>query len=201
MENLTGVAPVQQAWKSETGKNRFRQKGKSEMQKDRQKEDNRQERLTDDAKLLNQYLNQYRFCIGRKRLLERRRAEIIMEFGNPLKAVPMDGMPKGNRHREGCAALSLRLDEVDTRIKEQKENAEKVLVNIMNIIDFLPESSLERAILENRYLDRYNWEQVCRENHISRTPAMRKWRRGLHKLLDFKKIKQILEEYKNSLQD
>ena len=158
-------------------------------------------RLTDEAELLNQYLSQYRYCINKKRTLEKRRAEIIREFDSPLGAMKMDGMPKGSSSGVGCAALSLRLDEINTRIKEQMENAERVLVDIMNIIDFLPENSVERSIVENRYIDRYSWERVCRENHISRTPATKKWRKALYMLLEFKKIKQILEEYKNSLQD
>ncbi len=158
-------------------------------------------RLTDEAELLNQYLRQYRYCISRKRTLENRREEIIREFDSPLGAMKMDGMPRGSSSGVGCAALSFRLDEINTRIKEQMENAERVLVDIMNIIDFLPENSVERSIVENRYIDRYSWERVCRENHISRTPATKKWRKALYMLLEFKKIKQILEEYKNSLQD
>ena len=46
----------------------------------------------------------------------------------------MDGMPKGSSSGVGCAALSFRLDEINTRIKEQMENAERVLVDIMNVI-------------------------------------------------------------------
>lgn len=152
-------------------------------------------RLTDEAELLNQYLSQYRYCINKKRILEKRRAEIIREFDSPLGAMKMDGMPRGSSSGVGCAALSFRLDEINTRIKEQMENAERVLADIMNVIDFLPENSLERSIIENRYIDRYNWERVCRENHISRTPATRKWRKGLYMILKYEKVQEILREY------
>ncbi|MDE7300303.1 MAG: hypothetical protein K2N94_16010, partial [Lachnospiraceae bacterium] len=152
-------------------------------------------RLTDEAELLNQYLSQYRYCINKKRILEKRRAEIIREFDSPLGAMKMDGMPRGSSSGVGCAALSFRLDEINTRIKEQMENAERVLADIMNVIDFLPENSLERSIIENRYIDRYNWERVCRENHISRTPATKKWRKGLYMILKYGKVKEILREY------
>ena len=152
-------------------------------------------RLTDEAELLNQYLSQYRYCINKKRILEKRRAEIIREFDSPLGAMKMDGMPRGSSSGVGCAALSFRLDEINTRIKEQMENAERVLADIMNVIDFLPENSLERSIIENRYIDRYNWERVCRENHISRTPATKKWRKGLYMILKYEKVQEILREY------
>ena len=154
-----------------------------------------EERLTDEAEQLNQYLSQYRYCISRKRTLENRREEIIREFDSPLGAMKMDGMPRGSSSGVGCAALSFRLDEINTRIKEQMENAERVLVDNMNVIDFLPENSLERSIIENRYIDRYNWERVCRENHISRTPAIKKWRKGLYMILKCRIVHELLREY------
>lgn len=153
-------------------------------------------RLTDEAELLNQYLSQYRHCIGKKRVLENRRKEILREFDNPLGPLKLDGMPRGSNAGMGCAAVSFRLDEIDTRIKEQINISAKILTDIMNVIDFLPENSIERSIIENRYIDRYGWERVCRENFISRTSAIRIWKRGIYRLLGFKKVKNVLEEYK-----
>lgn len=154
------------------------------------------ERLTEEAELLNQYLCQYKYCIGIKRTLEKRRLEILREFENPLKPRRMDGMPRGSSRQLGCDALPLWLDEIDTKIKAQMENTKQVLVSIMDVINFLPESSMERAIIENRYIDCYNWEKVCKENHISRTPATRRWRKGLYILLEQKEVQKLLEEYR-----
>ncbi len=169
------------------------------MEKCRQEVKKTESRLTGEAELLNQYLSQYKYCISKKRALECRRTEIIQEFDSPLRAVKTIGMPRGSNNGTGagCAAISFRLDEIDTRIKEQIEIATKNLSDIMNIIDFLPENSLERTIIENRYIDRYNWDRICRENHISRTPVIKSWRKGLYMLLEFKKVKQILKEYKD----
>ena len=97
----------------------------------------------------------------------------------------------------GCAAVSFRLDEIDTRIKEQINVSANILTDIMHVIDFLPENSIERSIIENRYIDRYSWERVCRENFISRTSAIRIWKRGIYRLLGFRKVKLILREYKD----
>lgn len=167
------------------------------MEKHRQEVKKTESRLTNEAELLNQYLSQYKYCISKKKSLERRRAEIIQEFDSPLRAVKMDGMPSGSSSGIGCAAISFWLDKIDARIKEQIESSTKILTDIMNVIDFLPENSLERFIIENRYIDRYDWARVCRENHISRTPATKSWRKGLYMLLEFKKVRQILKEYRN----
>jgi hypothetical protein len=107
-------------------------------------------------------------------------------------------MPHGSGENLGCAALSFRLDEINTRIREQMERSSKILTEIMDIIDFLPENSMERSIVERKYIDRQNWNQICREEHISRTPATRCWRKALYRLLEFKKVAQVLKEYEDA---
>ena len=160
-----------------------------------------EEQLSQDALLLDRYLGQYRQCIKRKKMLVSRRDEIIREFDNPLKGVSYDGMPRGSGESLGCAALSFRLDEINTRVKEQMEKSAKLLTEIMDVIEFLPENSIERAIIEHRYIDRHNWNQVCRMEHISRTPATKYWRKGLYELLEFKKVQVILHEFEKQESD
>lgn len=157
-----------------------------------------EEQLSQDALLLDQYLYQYRGCINRKKSLERRRRDIVREFDYPLSAVSYDGVPRSSGPGVGCAALSFRLDEIDTRIKDQMEKSIKILAEIMEVIEFLPENSIERSIIEHRYIDRMEWKQICREEHISRTPATRHWRKGLYELLEFKKVQRIVREFENN---
>lgn len=158
------------------------------------------EQLSDDALLLNRYLGQYRHCITVKKDLESRLRDIQYEFDHPLGSVKMDGMPKGNATSVGCAALTLRLDEIETRIKDQIDKSMLVLNDIMNIIDLLPENSMERIIIERRYIDRLSWDQIAMKEHIGRTPAIRWWRKGLYALLEFQKIQEILSKYKHDLE-
>lgn len=157
------------------------------------------EKLSDEAVLLNQYLSQYKHCIRRKRDLERRRSEIIFEFNNPLSGVSYDGMPGGSGESLGCAALSFRLDEINTSIREQIDKSVKVLAEIMAVIEFLPENSTERSIIEHRYIDRMSWYQICKAENLSRTPATNYWRKGLYSLLEFKKVQQVVHEYEKEL--
>lgn len=156
------------------------------------------ERLTSEAELLDEYLYQYKDCISRKNALVRRRTEIQQEFDCPLSGINYDGLPHGNGISVGSAAISYRLDEIDTKIKGQMQKAEKLLSDIMNVIDFLDEQSLERSIIENRYIDRMGWNAVCRENHASRSKVNRYWKKGLYELLEFKKVKKILRDFQKS---
>lgn len=155
------------------------------------------DRLSPEAWELHQYLSQYRYCISRKKILERRKAEIIREFDHPIGAIRLDGMPHGSGAGYGAAALPLKLEDVIGEIEEQNEAAAKALKDIVDVIHFLPENSMERNIVENRYIDRYEWRRVCRENHITRTPATKCWRRGLYMLLDNSRVQEILEEYRS----
>ena len=91
------------------------------------------------------------------------------------------------------------MDEINSRIQEQSETSAKILTDIINIIELLPDS-LERDIIESKYIDRNGWNWICNEYHIRRSPAIRKWRKGLNMLLEFKKVKQILKEYEEKQQ-
>lgn len=157
--------------------------------------------LSEEAELLNRYLYQYKNCISKKRILENRRKEIIKEFDNPLSGINYDGMPHGSGEGLGCAALTFRLDEISTKIKEQIDKATKALAEIMDVIEFLPENSMERIIIEHRYIDRDSWGKICSVEHISRTPATKYWRKGLYQLLEFKKVKAILRDYEKQLEN
>lgn len=154
-----------------------------------------EDRLTDEALSLHRYLNQYRCSIDRKKSLEHRRNEIIREFDSPLAGVNYDGMPHGKDSGVGCAAISFRLDEINTRLREQMEKTSKILEEIMDIIDFLPENSMEREIVEQKYIDRKSWREICAASHISKTPATRYWRKALYELLEFKRVRAVLDGF------
>lgn len=105
-------------------------------------------KLSREASVLDKYLSTYNRCKSRKRSLELRKSEIMKDFESPLRAVSMDGMPRGSSAGAGCAALTYELDEIQTRINEKIEEMKKVYVKISDIMEFLPEDSTERAILE-----------------------------------------------------
>ena len=163
------------------------------------------ESLTPEAELLDKYLFRYRTCIMRKNALTRRREEIKLEFENPLSAVGFDGMPRGSGVGSGSAAISYRLDEIDTKIKAQLAAAEKTLIEMIDISksydgEIVLDGCLERSVLESRYIDGAGWDRVCRDNHCSKSKAIRNWKKGLSQLLTFKKVSKILEAYEKGYQ-
>lgn len=154
------------------------------------------EKLSPEAQLLDSYMDQYKHCINVKKTLERRAKEIRYEFNHPLSGMKYDGMPHGSSIGLGCASLSFRMDEIERKIQAQIECAEKALMDIWSFIDVLPENSMERTIIEHKYIDRYSWEKICRTVHLTKTPAIRWWRQGLYTMLENGRVKMILEDFR-----
>ena len=159
------------------------------------------EPLSEEAKILMMYLEQYSICMHKKAMLEVRRRNIMIEFDYPISGIQYDGMPKGNKLSDGSASLAYRLDEIDTKILQQKESASKLLLEIMNILELLPENSIERDVLEARYIDCNKTGKVCNVLHMSRSCVYQYTKDGLNKLLTFENVQDILKNYKQSLID
>lgn len=153
------------------------------------------QKLSPEAVLLDKYLSRYNCCKNRKKALELRRHELTREFENPLAAVKIDGMPRGSSLGVGCAALSFQIDEINTRISEKIKEMEKKYVEISDVIEFLPENSTERTVIEYKYIDGYMWSEICQLEHITRTPAVQYWRKGLYQLLEFAKVQQVMRDF------
>lgn len=169
------------------------------MRTDRQRTD---KPLNEEAKLLIRYLEQYKVCLAREKMLEERLHRLKFDQKHPLSGINMDGMPKGSTVNDGTpCSLAIRIDEVERKIVEQVEVTSKTVLNIMEILDFLPENEIERNILELRYIDCCGWTKTCRLVRLSRTPANNHLKAGLYKLLEFKKVQKILADYKAKLEE
>ncbi len=156
-------------------------------------------RLSEDAKLLDKYLQSYNRCKRRKKILEDRRQQILLEFRSPLKTINFNGMPKAKGITgEGSATLPLQLDEIDMRIKEKIEDAKKEYIRLNDIIDFLDTNDTGRMILEYRYIDSLTWWKIERLENLSKTTLVYIWRKTLYKLLEYPKVRQVVEDYRKT---
>lgn len=148
------------------------------------------QRLTEDARSLDRYLMQYRYAIAAKKILENRMRRISTDFA--YRSPNFDGMPHSNYHADGNTAIIFRLSEIQDRINKQADKAMKNLTEIMDMIDYLEEGSLERKVIESRYIDMQGWFELRKTNHLSKSSATRYWKKGLYKLLEYKRVQEIL---------
>lgn len=151
--------------------------------------------------LLKRYLEQYHNGKMKRTQLERRLKRIKEEMDAPIGGHGYSPINYGGTNNTGPGAASFvyRMSEIETRIENQKSNTEKALLKVMDIMDFLEESSTERMVLELRFIDCKSWKIIERELHLSRSSLFNYKNRGLEKLLGFKKVCQILKDFKSSI--
>ncbi len=87
------------------------------------------------------------------------------------------------------------MGEIETRIEEQKSRVEKALLKVMDIMDFLEENSMERMVLELRFIDCKSWAAIEKEMHLSRRSCFDYQDKALEALLGFKKVRNLLQGY------
>lgn len=146
---------------------------------------------------IKSYLGQYYSARNKKRQLELRlrtfRQEMIGTKGMQYSPVPHS---QTNSVGDGPASMVIRAMEIEEQIKSQKEEMANAMLNVMKMMDFLPTDSTERIILEYRHIDCLSWKQIAREMNYSIRTCRNKYDSGMEKLLGYKKVQKILEEYK-----
>ncbi len=152
---------------------------------------------SEKKKLLRGYLEQYHASKIKRTQLEARLKNIKEEMDAPIGGQGYSPINYGGTNNTGLGAASFvyRMSEIETRIENQKNNTEKALLKVMDIMDFLEESSIERMVLELRFIDCKSWKAIERELHLSRRSCFDYQSKALDKLLEFKKVKIILKEY------
>ena len=81
---------------------------------------------------------------------------------------------------------------LEARVKAQAEAAERSALEIMDILDLLPEDTTERTILELRHLDCKPWREINRIVYLTASPCFEYYNRGLDTLLSIDKVRYTL---------
>ncbi len=81
---------------------------------------------------------------------------------------------------------------LEARIHAQARAAERSALEIMDILDLLPEDAIERTILELRHLDCKPWREINRTVYLTASPCFEYYNKGLDALLSIEQVQQIL---------
>ena len=133
------------------------------------------ENRADERRTLKQYLTRYYKAKKRLEALRTREARLRREI-----------------QRQGTGDTS----EIEARIQRQAERSARIVAETLDIIDLLPEDSLERTILEYRHLDCMPWETIQKTVHITRTPCYNHYIKGLDLLLEAPETRATLARCK-----
>lgn len=97
--------------------------------------------------------------------------------------------------QQRAAAIRADLGEasaLEARVQAQAKAAERSALEIMDILDLLPEDATERTILELRHLDCKPWREINRAVCLTASPCFEYYNRGLDTLLSMEQVRQTL---------
>lgn len=148
----------------------------------------------DAREVLKWMLDQVRRAERHKRELMERLERINADRKNPIKSPSYDPMPRSAGNGDGAASILFKLSEIEERIFSQREEIDKAIVQVMDIIDFIPQGEIARRIFELRYLDGLNMEKIAEAIPMSKSRCYDIFNETIDKLLDFPKISIMVEE-------
>ena len=92
----------------------------------------------------------------------------------------------------------MKIADIEDRIYEQKEKADKSMVNVVTILDFLPSESMEREICELRHIDGHEWGDIADQIPMSKSQCHRIHKAAMYELLEFEYVKKLVAENRES---
>lgn len=156
------------------------------------------EELENDRSVLEWMLGQYVRAKRRKKQLEVRLLEINAERDSPIGGQGYDPLPRSGGNNEGAAGILMKLADIEDRIYEQKAKADKSMVNVATILNFLPEESMEREICELRHIDGHEWGEIAEGIPMSKSQCHRIHKAAMYELLEFNYVKELVTENRES---
>lgn len=133
------------------------------------------QRIQAERRILKKYLGRYYRARKQQAILQDRLQRLKREI---------------HPEAEGDDALSP--SEIEARIQAQAEAVKKSVLEVMDIIAFLPPNSTERLIMELRHLDCKPWEKIQDTVYLTATPCYTHYNKALDTLLEKPEVRRII---------
>lgn len=147
---------------------------------------------------LRDYLARYSLAISEKHRLERRLSQLRYDMTHPHSGRLQDGPSRRtgwDKHGGGGITLVSKADDIECRILEQIASACDALLSIFDAMDCLPLLSIERTVLEIRYIDLSPWPSIAKATGLSRSSVFDYYNAGLDRLLCIPEIQTRVAVY------
>lgn len=147
----------------------------------------------DEKKKLQHYLAQFKAASIRQQQLKKRHDLLSEDLKVPLQGSHYGSMPTNtNVPSAGAASILFRIAEIEEMIREQTERAADICLRVMTILDFLPDASDERLIMELRYIDGMDCQDIAENTNFGRTTCYRIEQNALDILLGFDWVRDAI---------
>lgn len=102
------------------------------------------------------------------------------------------------------AGITAMIAEMHDRLTKQQVRVNQAIIRVMDIIEYLPEDSLEKEICEYRHIDMMSWGQIEAAVPMSRSQCNNRYNEAIRMLLQNARVKEITyserENYKYFLE-
>lgn len=153
----------------------------------------------EDREILKFVLEQIYRAKRRKDQLDRR----LENVKHDMQSAP-GSQGRGRRsigdHGDGTANLVVKKSSIEERIEKQKDNVNLSIEKTMNLLDLLPETSLEREIMERRHLDMEDWKDIADGIYMSRSQCNKRYNAGIDFLLNQDGVNEVVNENRENYQ-
>ena len=140
-----------------------------------------------EREAVKEYLQQYHDAKVKKRILEERHRTLSAELRDPGVGSTYRTMPTAKRQAREGGAVSL--------VYRISEAMAKAVLHVMDMIDILPQNSMERTVVEMRHIDCKPWEKIAQAVHMSRSRVFDYYNAALDTLLACKRTGKLVGEY------
>lgn len=145
---------------------------------------------------VKRYLQQYHAAQQKKRILEERHRTLSRELQAPAVGSPFRTMPTSKPAKtDGAVSVVFRIAEVEDRIEEQREEMAKAVLHVMDLIDLLPQNSVERTVVELRHIDCMAWDKIAETIYMSRSNVFNYYNAALDALLGYKRTEKLVGDF------
>lgn len=98
------------------------------------------------------------------------------------------------------AGITILAEEMNDRMKKQQVRVNQAIIRVMDIIDYLPEDSLEKEICEYRHIDMMSWGQIEAAVPMSRSQCNNRYNGAIQMLLQNARIREITNSERENYQ-
>ena len=130
-----------------------------------------------------------------RRELEERLERIRAERESPIGSPGYEPLPRVMEPGNGAASIILKIADIEDRLYEQKEELEEAYVQVMDIIDFIPQPEPARRIFELYHLDGLRFNQVAEAIPMSRSRAYEIYDETINGLLGIQRVQDMVKEF------
>ncbi len=142
--------------------------------------------------ILKYILRRTRNANKKLEMLDERLRSIIEKMNHPVDGISYKQMPGGNGNNDGAAEIPLRADELESKIKCQRNILAECMLQGLNILDELDAASDEYAILSAYYIGGQRYEEISERLGWDISTVWRKMRIGYEKLIQVSRIQELI---------